>query len=119
MRSVTIEKSELLSTLITNRDNHHAEFLAALEAYRLEAIEVLEAAVEAAKTGKQIMRQTDLVEPMDMTKEYNRVIKMLKMSVDSEIELSSTEFQNYVMDDWSWSVDASVSNFAYTSKWSN
>lgn len=119
MRSVKIEKNELLSTLITNRDSHREEFLVALEAYRLEAIEVLEEAIEEAKAGKRVMTSTELIEPMDMTKEYDRVIKMLKMSVDTQIELSNSEFQNYVMDDWSWSRDVSVSNSAYTAKWSN
>ncbi len=54
---------------------------------------------------------------MDMTKEYDRVIKMLEMSVDTQIELSSSEFQNYVMDDWAWSDNAKLSNSTYTAKW--
>jgi len=117
MQTVTISKDELLKKIIVNRDSHRAQFLAALEAYRLEAIEVLEEAVEDAKAGRRIMKATELIEPMDMTKEYNKVIMMLEMSIDEDIELTNTEFQNYVMDDWSWSGAATLSNSAYTAKW--
>jgi hypothetical protein len=118
MRSVKIEKIELLSMLVTNRDNHNDEYQEANKAYRLEVIETLsKALVDIRDEGQEVNLEFDIVEPMDMTKDYDRVIKMLKMSVDTQIELSSSEFQNYVMDDWSWSGVAAVSNSAYTSKW--
>ena len=37
------------------------------------------------------------------TKEYDQVIDMLDMSVDSEIELTHSEFRQYVRDEWGWS----------------
>ena len=119
MQKVNVKKTELLETLRVNCDHHREEFLVALECYRLEAIEVLEEAIDDAKKGKRIMTATHLTEPMDMTREYKKVIKMLEMSVDEEIELTNTEFQNYVCDDWSWSGAASLSNSAYTAKWSS
>ena len=119
MRTVNVKKTELLETLTVNCQHHRQEFLVALECYRMEAIEVLEDAIDDAKAGKRIMTATHLTEPMDMTREYKKVIMMLQMSVDEEIELTNTEVQNYVMDDWSWSAQASASNTAYTTKWSS
>ena len=119
MQKVNVKKTELLETLRVNCEHHRSEFLTALECYRMEAIEVLEEAIDDAKKGKRIMTATHLTEPMDMTREYKKVIKMLEMSVDEEIELTNTEFQNYVLDDWSWSAQASVSNAMYTTKWSS
>jgi len=118
MHSVTIKKDELLEKIRLNRAIHHQGFLEATKAYRLEAIEVLDEALADARAGRRIISSTSLVQPVDMTKEYDQVIMMLKMSVDEEIELSSTEFQNYVMDDWSWSGAVGASNSAYTAKWS-
>ena len=118
MHTVTIKKIKLLEKIRINRDNHHKGFLEATKAYRLEAIEVLDQALEDARAGRRIITSTSLVQPVDMTKEYDQIIMMLKMSVDEEIELSNTEFQNYVMDDWSWSGAVGASNSAYTAKWS-
>ena len=118
MRTVKIYKDELLTKLKSNRDDHRAGFLKALDAYRREAIEVLEEAIEDAKAGKRIITSTHLIEPVDMTREYDQVIAMLQMSVDDIVELTHQEFQNYVMDNWSWSEHVSASNTAYLAKWS-
>lgn len=117
MQTVKVKTQELLTKLKINRESHRDGFLTALDAYRLEAIEVLENALQDARDNKRIMQSTNLVQPMDMTKEYDRAIGMLEMSVDEEVEITDTQFQNYVMDDWTWSAQASASNTAYTSKW--
>ena len=119
MKNVKVKTQDLLTKLRTNREKHRDGFLTALEAYRLEAIEVLVEAIEDAKKGKRIMTATHLVEPVDMTREYDRAIAMLEMTVDEVVEITDTEFKNYVMDDWSWSAQVSASNTAYTSKWAS
>jgi len=74
MKNVKVKTQDLLTKLQANREKHRDGFLTALEAYRLEAIEVLEEAIKDAKNNKRIMTATHLVEPMDMTKEYDRAI---------------------------------------------
>jgi hypothetical protein len=37
-----------------------------------------------------------------LTKSYNQIIKMMEMSVDSEIVLTAGQFACFVMDDWDW-----------------
>jgi hypothetical protein len=57
-----------------------------------------------------------LPEPQDHTIDYDRVIKMLEMSVDSLIELDEGAFDQYVMDNWSWKGDALATNEMYADR---
>jgi hypothetical protein len=55
------------------------------------------------------------VEPVDQTREYNKVIRMLEMSTEDVIELQEHEFSQYVLDDWGWKGQFLASNSAYSS----
>lgn len=113
MNTVKVKTSELLAKLKDNREAHRGIFLKAVEGYRKQAIREIEAMLAEAKEGKRIRRAVGLVEPMDQTKDYDRVIRMLEMSVDAEVELSASEFSMYVMDDWNWKGQFSLSNSQY------
>jgi hypothetical protein len=52
-------------------------------------------------------------EPVDHTSDYDRVIAMLNMSVDSEIELDEDQFECFVLDQWGWSAKAMHTNMSY------
>jgi hypothetical protein len=116
MEVVRVKKSELLTTLRKNRTEHREVFEEALEGYRKMAMAALEERIADAKKTKQIDLSFRLVQPVDQTKVYDRIIKMLEMSVDDEIELTQTEFANYVMDDWNWSGQFYASNSTYSPK---
>lgn len=113
MRTVKVKVSELLGKIKKNREAHRAVFLEACEGYREKSIAELEKMLAEAKDGKRIRRYVELVEPMDMTKEYDQVIAMLEMSNDDVVELTHTEFQNYVQDDWSWKEQFTANNTRY------
>jgi len=74
----------------------------AQEGYRKRVIQELNQALEDAKAGRQITTQIRLPAPEDHTADYDRVIRMLEMSVDDELEITSHEFDWYVMDNWQW-----------------
>lgn len=113
MESVNIDRAELLKILKANRENHRKIFEEALEGYREEVVKELDSMLEDAKKGKKIRRALSLVEPMDQTKDYDRVIKMLDMSKDNIIEISETDFACYVLDDWRWKDQFTASNTRY------
>ncbi len=113
MRNVRVSKNELLAKVKANREAHRGIFLKALEGYRTEAIAQLEKMLEEAKSRKRIRGSIELEEPMDMTREYDRVISMLEMSEDDTIELTNSEFAQYVLDDWSWKHQFGVTNSKY------
>ena len=102
MNIVTVKKSELLEALKKNRESHNASFLEARMGYRAEVVATLQAMLDDAKAGKEYRTQVHLEEPKDHTKEYDRIIRMLTMSVNEEIKISDTQFCQYVLDEWGW-----------------
>ena len=114
MQTVKINKAELLTVVKANREQHRKIFDEAITGYRECAIKELDAMLAEAKTGKRIRRSVSLVEPVDQTREYDKAIRMLEMSVEDVIELEDHEFSNYVLDDWGWKKSFLASNRAYS-----
>ena len=114
MREIKVNKAELLKKLRENRNEHRAIFEEALEGYRAEAIRLLDKALADAKKGRKIITYIHLQEPVDQTKDYDRAIGMLEMCVDNEITVTSQEYAQYVMDDWSWKEQFLATNTFYT-----
>lgn len=116
MKTVKVNRKQLLEKVKANRATHRTTFEEALEGYREQAISELEASLLEAKAGKRIRRGLQLVEPMDMTREYDRVITMLEMSVEEELEVTQQEVMQYVMDDWSWKQQFEAVSATYNNK---
>lgn len=119
MDAIKVKKSELLETVQKNRDNHRKIFLEAQEGYRVAAIAELDKMLTEAKQGKQIRRSLALTEPVDQTRDYDRVIRMLEMSQDEIIELQEHDFMQYVLDDWGWKRQFLLSNSVYSATAAN
>lgn len=113
MRTVKVVRGVLLAKIEENRANHHSQFERAFAGFREQAIAELKRSLDLAQSGKPIRISIGLQAPEDRTADYDRVIAMLKMSVDQEIELTAQDFDRYVMDRWEWSDLWSTSNAAY------
>lgn len=113
MQTVKVKVDELLVKVKANRKAHRDVFLRASEGYRAAAVAELDKMLEDAKSGKRVRRYLELVEPMDQTKEYDSVISMLELTCDEVVELTSQEFSQYVLDDWSWKDQFTISNSQY------
>lgn len=113
MNTVKVTRKELLDKLIANRKTHRDLFLKAQEGYREQVIEELDRMLAEARAGKAIRRHISLPEPLDHTADYDRTITMLEMSVDEHIEISSREFDMFVMDNWDWKQMVTASNMLY------
>ncbi len=81
--------------------------------YRLALIGACEAKLAAAKKGERVSLRIDLVEPETHEKDYDRIIRMLEMSVHDEIKISEHEFNQYVMDEWAWREKFATTNARY------
>ena len=114
MREVVIKREALLQKLHENRDRHRAVFLEATEGFRVKAIALLEQALSDAKAGRRVRASYRLQQPVDQTREYDRTILMLEMSVDDTVKLTSQEFEAYVMDRWAWKHQFLLANSAYS-----
>jgi hypothetical protein len=115
MKEVKVKKTDLLDKLKQNRDGHEKIFQEAIEGYRKRVIELLETNLSYAKAGKSVnLYDFQLQRPVNQTKEYNRAIAMLEMSVDEDIILNQNEFASYVMDDWGWKGNFLKANSLYS-----
>ncbi len=113
MNTVKVKKDELLEKIKANRNTHTDVFERALVKYRELAIKELDAMLVEARQGKRIRRTVSLVEPVNHTTDYDRVIGMLEMHIEAEIELSAAEYQMYVDDDWGWKGQFTATNSRY------
>lgn len=100
MNNIKVDKQQLLTIIQANKAKHREIFLEALEGYRKKLLETLENQIEQVKKRKSIDVVIHFPEPRDQTEDYERVIGMLEMSKDTEIELSEQNYAMYVMDDW-------------------
>lgn len=116
MKNVRVNKIELLEIVKKNREQHKEIFDEAVIGYRKQLLEYLESMVVDVKLGKKINHHINLQYPVDETKEYDRVVKMLEMSQDEIIELDSVSFANFVMDEWSWTDMFTNTNACYSQK---
>lgn len=114
MNVTRVKKTELMEKLLANRSEHRAIFEEALEGFRTQVIQEAERIIREAKAGKRFNHKISLVQPIDQTREYDRAIKMIEMSVDEIIELDEHKFQCLVMDDWSWKSNFLASNAGYS-----
>jgi hypothetical protein len=113
MQSVKIKRSELLEKIKANRAAHVKDYDEAMVGYRQTVFKKLEEALAEIKSGGKIITRLDLVAPVTQAEDYDRAIAMLEMSVDDVIELSAHEFDNYVLDNWSWKNIALTANAMY------
>ena len=114
MHSVKVKRLPLLEQIKTNRDAHRDQFLKAQAGFRERVIEELDAMLAEARQGKGLRTSVRLVAPEDHTAEYDRVIAMLEMSVDDELQIDSASFNQYVRNEWAWFQRASTINAVYS-----
>jgi hypothetical protein len=113
MSKMWFDKTELTKTIQKNRDGHRAEFEEAMKGYEEEATKSLGRILQAIKDGKRPVISLYMTIPEDHTKDYDRVLKMLAMSQEGNIELDEDDFAQYVQDDWGWKKTFETTNALY------
>jgi len=120
MKTVIVNKVELLEALRENREAHEAEYKTALEGWWEQVqdwfVQQQEAIDEAntSESGEDPELHCSHTKPTEHLKDYDREIKMADMSLTDEIELTTEEFAKYVMDEWEWSDMWKLSNTRYS-----
>jgi hypothetical protein len=116
LRTVRINASELRNKLVENRAAHTADYEKAFVVYRDDVVAALKARLESVEHREPFNLYFNLRSPEDHTADYDRVIAMLNMSVEKEVDLSSDEFNCYVLDNWEWAENAKMLNSSYSSR---
>ena len=112
---VKVKKEVLLAKLKENLTSHVDEYNTALEGFHVSVVDELKLLLKKAKAGDKIKRNIQFDEPSCHEEDYKTVIEMLEMSVDDEVYLTSSEFKQYVQDQWHWKEGFSMTNMKYIS----
>ena len=141
-RTVTVNRMKLLETLKANRDQHQKAYRESVAGYREAATEALKKQVAKARKAIEdnaamiatkierfdpedplsnqvvVLRQTSftLEVPKDHTKSYDVAIEMAEWEVSENIELTQSQFQCFVMDDWDWKQSFEHLNRSYSQR---
>jgi len=111
---IEFPREELLALLTANRERYASQLADAQAGYRAEI------AAEARKQANLLLAWADRAErdqlleteethfsvyvdkPHDHTAAYDRVLATLKASDAERVELSDTDYAQYVLDHWEW-----------------
>lgn len=105
MRSVKINKTELLDIVRKNKEKHAADYAESVEDYKAAALKVTQTNLKLAKSGdvEQIAKIKGMPQkPVSYDDAYNRAIRMLELSVEDVIEVEEDIFNQLVLDEWDW-----------------
>ena len=114
MRPVTVLKDELLKQIKINRAEHRTIFEEALDGYRVLAIKTLNRHIRELKSGKPKRTSVYIPYPEDHTADYDAVIGMLEMSLNSEVELDEQSYRQLVVNEWAWTRQFLTTNAVYS-----
>jgi hypothetical protein len=112
-RVITVKKSELISQIVSNKETHQDEYQEAIIAYKIEGIKQLNAQLEAVNNGSVTANLT-LVTPIDNSANYDKIITMFIMEIAEQVELTQSEFNEYIHDEAQFAMSARVSNHTYS-----
>lgn len=119
MKSI-FEKSKLIASLQTYREQHEKDYNDALDVFREDVQNKLKALYKRAKEVDYVKfdvgHNLGLVAPVDCRKAYDNIIKILQASNDETISLTLSEANMILANDWDWIQLASVSNSFYSSR---
>jgi len=120
-RKITVRKEELLEKLRAGLTKHQTEFAKAKGEYVVAIQTFLEEASKRAEEGdvSDVHIPHSLQAPGNFSKDFERAIAMIEMSVESEITLDENTFKQWVLGEWAWagSFEASAMSVgAYLSK---
>jgi len=114
MQNIKVRKADLLTKLKDNRKTHKENYDKAVEVYKKALVVYLQKMLARAEKGKKVTQYIDLVTPTHNLAEYDRIIAMLEMTIEEEIELTEAEFTQYVLDNWTWKGTFALNTLSYS-----
>lgn len=118
--TITVNKSDLLTTLRSNRDEHAADYTSGIAEYQRQAAERLRALADKVTEDPDTdLFIRDLPKPENHTGDYDTAIKMLEWHQGESMELGIDDFEHYVLDKWQWKERFAASMSNYSAKFSS
>ncbi len=116
MRTVKINKAELLKIVRENKEKHIKEYAESVEDFKAGVLKLTTANLKLAKSGEldKISQIKSIPsKPVSYEDSYSRAIRMLELSVEDTIELEDSIFNQLVLDEWMWKQNFVASGALY------
>lgn len=111
-RLIKVKKSKLIEKINENKENHKKDYIEAVEAYKKEAKKQLDEQSKALENGS-LNISLRLISPIDKTDEYDKILSIFEWEVADFVELTQNEFNEYVLDLSTFSMNAKMLNSTY------
>jgi hypothetical protein len=104
MDSISCDKTRLMETLKENREKHRKIYAKASEGYIKNAGKWLKRKQDELnkKPDVDINLNFGISKPYHHLEEYDTAIGMLEWNLDTNVNLTKQQFENFVLDKWSW-----------------
>lgn len=115
-RVIKVNKQKLIDKIIENKNNHSAEYEKAVKAYKIEAERQLKKQLADLESGS-LKINVNLTSPTNKTDEYDKILSMFKWEEEDIVELSQGEFNEYILDETQFAIQAKFINSTYLSSY--
>jgi len=115
-RTFKVKIEDLLTSLKTNKAAHKSIVIKAQVKFKEMAIQQLEKMLVDAREGRKFRMSVRLQTPVNYTSYYDSAIGILDMTMaagEETVEITTTEYEQFVLDRWGWSQQFRHSNKAY------
>ena len=112
-RTIKVNKSNLIAKVMENKENHIKEYAKAVIAYKKEADKQLTKLLQYLYDG-ELELKLELVIPVNNASNYDDIVDMFQWEEDDLVELSQSEFTEYVQDKTHFANEARISNTYYS-----
>jgi len=102
MKEVKVKVAEVLKIVRGNKAKHDLILKSALEAYWEKAEDILKKCLMDIEKRKTINQYLDLPVPTNHGVDYDRVIRMMELSVDKNVILDDVSFSKFILNNWDW-----------------
>lgn len=109
---------DLVTCLKENKANHEDEYKLAVEEYYRQLQARLSELLASAQSKMDVNYVFNMTKPVLRSKDYDKFISQLVSAMDAgqtELELSTSEYNCFVNDEWDWAVAAKSINSTYAS----
>lgn len=109
---ILVRRADLITAIEKNLAAHTKEVEEATAGYRREVVRALEKEAEVVKAGGDF-KGINLDKPENHIKDYELILRMLRLSIQDTIEITSQQFRWYVMDEWPWKSAFAITSTRY------
>ena len=114
--TITVSKAELVEKLHVNSAKHQKNFSTAKQGFHLELKEELEDKLAKLEAGEKVDLIIRSRPPENHYPDYQDALEMLGWDTGDTVELTETQFREWVQDRWHWRDQWFASNSGYITK---